>query len=60
MNFRYSILYYCKYSALYVLDLAHFNTSDLSTAVAGLHPDPDISVAHRLFAVFHTKEINSR
>jgi len=43
-----------------VLDLAHFNTSDFSTAVASLHPAPDISVAHRLFAVFHGKEINSR
>jgi len=42
------------------LDPAHFNTSDFSTAVAGLHPAPDISVAHRLFAVFHGKEINSR
>jgi hypothetical protein len=44
---------------LCVLDLAHFNTSDLSTVVAGLHAAPDISVAHRLFAVFHGKEINS-
>jgi len=43
-----------------VLDLVHFNTSYLSTAVAGLHPAPDISVAHRLFAVFYGKEINSR
>lgn len=45
---------------LCVLDLAHFNTSDLSTAVAGLHPAPNISVAHPLFAVVHSKEINSR
>jgi hypothetical protein len=43
-----------------VLDLAHFNTSDLSSAVADLHTAPDIKVVHRLFAEFHGKEINSR
>jgi hypothetical protein len=45
---------------LCVLDLAHFNSPELSTSVAGLYPAPDISVAHKLFAVFLGNEINSR
>jgi hypothetical protein len=43
-----------------VLDLTHFNTSDFNTSAAGILPAPGISVAHKQFAVFHSKQIKSK